>query len=113
MSFATVLCLIPENVYGCLQIITGNGLAAGCQLFYRKIYGQFYSVEISLVLLLNKMIDSLFMYLSAARNYSFLRGRICIFIKNGISCCKLFLCFFRDCHIIVVYVLEFLSKCVK
>ena len=32
MSFATVLCLIPEN---------GNGLAAGCQLFYRKIYGYF------------------------------------------------------------------------
>ena len=63
MSFATVLCLIPENVYGCLYIITGNGLAAGCQLFYHKIYGQFYSVEISLVLLLNKMIDSLFMYL--------------------------------------------------
>ena len=55
MSFVTVLCLIPENVYGCL--------AAGCQLFYRKIYGQFYSVEISLVLLLNEMIDSLFMYL--------------------------------------------------
>ena len=24
-----------------------------------------------------------------------------------------FLCFFRDCHIIVVNVLEFLSKCVK
>ena len=53
--------------------MTGNGLAAGCQLFYRKIYGHFYSVEISLVLLLNKMIDSLVMYLSAARDYSFLR----------------------------------------
>ena len=41
MSFATVLCLIPENVYGRLQKITGNGLATGRQLFYRKIYGYF------------------------------------------------------------------------
>ena len=41
MSFATVLCLIPETVYGRLKKITGNGLAAGCQLFYRKIYGYF------------------------------------------------------------------------
>ena len=41
MSFATVLCLIPENVYGRLSKIKGNGLAAGCQLFYRKIYGYF------------------------------------------------------------------------
>ena len=65
-------------------------MAAGCQLFYHKMYGHFYSVEISLVLLLNKMIDSLFMYLSAARDYSFLRDRICIFTKNGISCCKFF-----------------------
>ena len=31
--------MIPENIYGRLQKITGNGLAAGCQLFYRKIYG--------------------------------------------------------------------------
>ena len=79
MSFATGLCLIPENVYG-------------RQLFYRKIYGYFFtcSVEISLVLLLNKMIDSLFMYLSATRDYSFLRDRICIFTKNGISCCNFF-----------------------
>ena len=38
MSIATVLCLIPENVYGRL---TGNELAAGCQLFYRKMYGYF------------------------------------------------------------------------
>ena len=73
----------------------------------------FYSVEISLVLLLNKMIDSLFMHLSAARDYSFLRDRICIFTKNGIWCCKFFFFFFRDCHIIVVRVLEFVSKCVK
>ena len=87
-------------------------MAAGCQLFYHKMYGHFYSVEISLVLLLNKMIDSLFMYLSAARDYSFLRDRICIFTKNGISCCKFF-SFFRDCHIIVVHVLGFVSKCVK
>ena len=36
MFFATVLCLLPENVYG--RLLTGNGLAAGCQLFYRKIY---------------------------------------------------------------------------
>ena len=50
----------------------------------------FYSVEVSLVLLLNKMIDSLFMYLSVARGYSFLRDRICIFTKNGISCSKFF-----------------------
>ena len=55
------------------------------------------------------MIDSLFMYLSAARDYSFLRDMIFIFIRNGIWCCKLFLCFFRDCHIIVVHVLEFLE----
>ena len=33
--------MIPENIYGRLQKITGNGLAAGCQLFYRKIYGYF------------------------------------------------------------------------
>ena len=38
--FATVLCLIPENVTGARKK-TGNGLAAGCQLFYRKIYGYF------------------------------------------------------------------------
>ena len=37
--FATVLCLIPENVYGRPKKLTGKGLAAGCQLFYRKIYG--------------------------------------------------------------------------
>ena len=36
MSFATVLCLIPVPVK-----ISGNGLAAGCQLFYCKIYGYF------------------------------------------------------------------------
>ena len=36
-------------------------------------------------LLLNKMIDSLFMYLSAARDYRYpsLTDRICIFTKNG------------------------------
>ena len=39
MSFATILCMIPENVYGRLKKISGNGLAAGCKLFYRKIYG--------------------------------------------------------------------------
>ena len=44
MSFATILCRTPENVYGRLKKITGNGLAAGCQLFYCKIYGYFYSV---------------------------------------------------------------------
>ena len=26
---------------GACKKITGNGLAAGCQLFYRKIYGNF------------------------------------------------------------------------
>ena len=40
MSFATVLCLIPE-VYGRLQKLTGNGQESGCQSFYRKIYGYF------------------------------------------------------------------------
>ena len=45
MSFATVLCQIPENVYGRLLKITGNGLAAGCLLFYRKIYGNFFTVQ--------------------------------------------------------------------
>ena len=44
MSFATVLCLIPENIYGRLLKIAENGLADGCQLFYLKIYGYFYSV---------------------------------------------------------------------
>ena len=34
--FAIILCLIPENVK-----IPGNGLAGGCQLFYRNIYGYF------------------------------------------------------------------------
>ena len=38
--FATVLCLIPGNVTGARKK-TGNGLAAGCQLFYRKMYGYF------------------------------------------------------------------------
>ena len=37
--FATVLCLIPENVYGRRKKNTGHGLAAGRQLFYCKIYG--------------------------------------------------------------------------
>ena len=32
------------------------------------------------------------------------------FHTNGISCCKLFLCFFKGCHIIVVHVLEFETK---
>ena len=40
--FATVLSLIPENDYGRRKKM-GNGLAAGCQLFYRKIYGYFCS----------------------------------------------------------------------
>ena len=35
--FATVLCLNPENA----RKKKGNGLAAGCHLFYRKIYGYF------------------------------------------------------------------------
>ena len=43
--FSTVLCLIPENVYGRSykkkQKKTGNGLAAGCQLLYYRIYGYF------------------------------------------------------------------------
>ena len=39
--FATVLCLIPENVTGARKKITGNELAAGCKLFYRKVYGYF------------------------------------------------------------------------
>ena len=36
MFFATALRLIPENVYRRLLKQRGNGLAAGCQLFYRK-----------------------------------------------------------------------------
>ena len=48
MSFATVLCLIPENVLRAPVKITVfvmvNGLAAGWQLFHRKIYGYFYRV---------------------------------------------------------------------
>ena len=47
----------------------GNGLAAGCQLFYRKICRYFYSVEISLVLSLNKMISVLFMYRIVRNNW--------------------------------------------
>ena len=45
--FATVLCLIPENVYGRPEKKTGNGLAAGCKLFYRNIYGYFFAVRVS------------------------------------------------------------------
>ena len=30
---------------GACKKITGNGLAAGCQLLYHKIYGYFYSVD--------------------------------------------------------------------
>ena len=48
MSFATVLCLIPENVLRApvkiTVFVTVNGLAAGWQLLYRKIYGYFYRV---------------------------------------------------------------------
>ena len=50
MLFATVLCLIPENVRAPVKIhVTENGLATGCQLFYRKIYGYFCSVSMKLV----------------------------------------------------------------
>ena len=41
MSFATVMCMIPENVLRAPVKMTVNGMAAGCQLFYRKIYGYF------------------------------------------------------------------------
>ena len=36
--FTTVLCLIPENVYGSPETNkqTGNGLAAGCQLIVKS-----------------------------------------------------------------------------
>ena len=40
MSFATELCLIPKMFTGASKI-TEYGLAAGCQLFYRKIYSYF------------------------------------------------------------------------
>ena len=59
MSFATVLCLIPENTN-----ITGNGLATGCQLFYRKIYGYVLVVQFTLVLCC-----SLETYFCSARNH--------------------------------------------
>ena len=42
MSFATVLCLVLGGVFGRLWEIAENGLAAGCRVFYRKIYGYFY-----------------------------------------------------------------------
>ena len=48
--FATVLYLIPQNVYR-RPLKTGNGLAAGCQLFYRKIYRYFCSVALESVCL--------------------------------------------------------------
>ena len=67
-------------------------------------------MEISLVLLLNKMIDSLFMYLSAAKDYSFLRDRICIFIKNEISCCKLFFVFSET---VISWLYMFLNLCLR
>ena len=70
-------------------------------------------MEISLVLLLDKMIDSLVMYLSAARGYSFLRDRICIFTQTGFRVASFSFVFFKGCHIIVVHVLEFETKCVK
>ena len=41
LSFAAVLCLTPENGLRAPVKIAGSGLAAGCQLFYRKIYGCF------------------------------------------------------------------------
>ena len=41
---------------GACKKITGNGLAAGCQSFYRKIYGYFYSVVI-LILYISCAID--------------------------------------------------------
>ena len=41
MSFCYPTVLIPENVYGRPKK-REMGLAAGCQLFYRKIYGYFF-----------------------------------------------------------------------
>ena len=38
MSFYYRTVLVPENVYGRLKKITGNGLAAGCQLFLRIFF---------------------------------------------------------------------------
>ena len=48
--FATVLCLIPENVYGRSKKITGKGLAAGSQLLYRKLTDIFCSALFTVVL---------------------------------------------------------------
>ena len=42
MSFATVLCLVLGGFCGRLWEIAEKGLAAGCRVFYRKIYGYFY-----------------------------------------------------------------------
>ena len=56
--FATVLCLIPENVYGRPKKNPGNGLAAGCQLIYLKIYGFFFSVGF----LMHQSISGFFMH---------------------------------------------------
>ena len=39
MSFDTVLCLIPKKCLRAPVENNGNWTAAGCQLFYRKIYG--------------------------------------------------------------------------
>ena len=48
-AFPTELYLIPENVYERLQIKKkkkGNELTTGCQVFYRQIYGFFYSISV-------------------------------------------------------------------
>ena len=51
--FAIVPCLVPEKCLRAPVKITGNGLAAGCQLFYRKIYGYFLQCKRVTVLYVN------------------------------------------------------------
>ena len=63
---------------GACKKITGNGLAAGCQLFYRKIYGYFSQcVFIQLNVSFNQKINQVTIYV-----YCRLLHYTCISIQN-------------------------------
>ena len=90
--FATVLCLIPENFYGLPCKKTRNGRAAGCQLFYRKIYGYFWQCTISVVLrgcqlVTSKreiILSSIFVIMDLSNEQGKANGR-CLRVRNRLS----------------------------
>ena len=65
MSFATGLCLIPENVLQAPVKITVNGLAAGCSHFTVKSTDIFYSVALRILCFLSDEVCSNFFFNAA------------------------------------------------